>query len=137
MNAQQGFALLPQEKRIRGKGQGQGGTLRICRALLASVGPVEHACMETKVEGHLLSTLVGEYKDKLGPALDSALAELKLGRFPVSCLPHPPSKQHFGEMSANPLPFWDRCGSCHSQHQVAGGPPSFCSSVCGGGKSLI
>lgn len=75
--------------------------------------------MEAKVEGHLLSALAGECKGKLGPMLDSAAAELKLGRFPVSCLPHPAPEQHFGEMSANPLPFWDRCGSCHSQHQVA------------------
>lgn len=39
-----------------------------------------------------------------------ATAELKLGRFPTSCLPHPAPKQHFGEMPENPLclpgPTW-------------------------------
>lgn len=66
ITAQWGFALLPWETLVRGKGpgQGQGGTVRICGALLASVDPAKRACMEAKVEAYLLSAFVEESKNE-------------------------------------------------------------------------
>lgn len=66
MDAQLGFALLPREKLMRGKGcgRGQGGTKGICRALVASVDPGKIACVKVEVEVHLLSAFVGKSKDE-------------------------------------------------------------------------
>lgn len=65
-DAQRGFALLPREKLVRGMGpgQGQGGTIAICGAFVASVDPAKRACMEVKVQVYLLSAFVGESKDE-------------------------------------------------------------------------
>lgn len=66
MDAHLGFALLPGEKLVRGKGRGrgQGGTKGICRALVASADPGKIACVKVEVEVHLLSAFVGKSKDE-------------------------------------------------------------------------
>lgn len=66
MDAQLGFALLPREKLVRGKGrgQGQGGTKGICRALVASAALGKIACVKVEVKVHLLSSFVGKSKDE-------------------------------------------------------------------------
>lgn len=57
-------ALLSFHRRSSLEVWGQGEGIRICRALVGSVDPMKRACMEAKVEVHLLSAFVGESKDK-------------------------------------------------------------------------